>query len=83
MKKMKAWAVKNDWWLPWIGVSATVMGLLIPDSILKGQLFIIILKILKQYWLQMLLIGWGIFLHFEIRTLKKNVNSNHSTDKIS
>ncbi|MFS0646150.1 hypothetical protein [Siminovitchia sp. 179-K 8D1 HS] len=82
MKKFKAWAVRNDWWLPWIGVSATVMGLLIPDSVIKGQLFII-LKILKQYWLQMGLIGWGIFLHSEIRKLKKNANNNHSANKIS
>ncbi|MBM7716367.1 hypothetical protein JOC94_003387 [Bacillus thermophilus] len=83
MKKFKSWALKNDWWLPWLGVSATILGLLIPDSVLKGKLFVIILQLIKQHWLEMMLIGWGIFIHLEIRKLKKNVQNNHSADKIS
>lgn len=82
MKKLKSWALKNDWWLPWVGVAATILGVIIPDSVLKGQLFMIMLKMLKQYWLQLALTGWGIFLHAEIRKLKKNVNNNHSNEKI-
>ncbi|MDS9473150.1 hypothetical protein [Sporosarcina pasteurii] len=73
MRKFKEWANSNSWWLPWVGVTATISSLMFPAAYLKmGEIIALILQIFKKYWILSVIVCWGIYTHLEVLKLKNN-----------
>ncbi|RST76260.1 hypothetical protein D4T97_005650 [Siminovitchia acidinfaciens] len=85
MKRFKEWANRNSWWLPWVGVAASISGLIFPDAFIKtGQTLTELLRTLLQYWVHVLIVVWVVwvfYLHFEIQRLKKRKNTRKKQTK--
>lgn len=82
MKKFKEWANRNSWWLPWVGVAASISGLIFPDAFLKtGQTVTGLLPMLLKYWIQVLIFVWVIYIHFEIHRLKRCKGTRNKQSK--
>lgn len=72
LKRFKEWANVNSWWLPWVGVTATIFGLIFPDVLLKtGQALTKFLQVMLAYWIQVLIVVWVIYIQIEIQRMKK------------
>ncbi|MFD1706331.1 hypothetical protein ACFSCZ_06115 [Siminovitchia sediminis] len=85
MNKMKEWANRNSWWLPWVGVAATIFGLIFPHEFFKiGQSLKEFLQLLLEYWIYVIIVIWVIYVHLEIRWLKKRkkARESNSEDKV-
>lgn len=82
MKKLKEWANANSWWLPWVGVVASISGLIFPDAYLRaGHTITTGLQKLLRYWVQVLIVTWGIYIHLEIKRLKKRKKARRKQSK--
>lgn len=82
LKRFKEWANRNSWWLPWVGVAASISGLIFPDAYLKtGQTLTGFLPTLLKYWIQVLIFVWVIYIHFEIQRLKKRKGTRKKQSK--
>lgn len=85
MNRFKEWANANSWWLPWVGVTATISGLIFPDALLKtGQTLTRSIQILLDYWIEVLFVLWVIYIQIEIQRLKKrnSIHKRHSKNKV-
>lgn len=82
LKRFKEWANMNSWWVPWVGVTATISGLIFPDALLRtGQILTRFIQVLLHYWIHVLVVVWVIYIHLEIRRLKKRKRSRKSSKK--
>lgn len=71
MRKLKKWANANNWWLPWIGATATIASLMFPAAFLKtGEMITSILLFLRKHWRFSIIACWGLYTHLEVLKLK-------------